>query len=402
MSSLYEDERGQNVFHFSHAPFVIVQAFTSHNKRGVLRGFHRSPYSKHVTCLSGSIFDVVIQPDWVGFQTYNLKPGDSVLIPPNHAHGFYCLEPSSLTYCLEGEFVASKDINIHWRDPHLQIPWPLLFDEPIVSLKDQANPFLKPFDTIVLGGKGYIGSELLQYVPRSVGLDLRLEDPAKLRKELLFLRPKHLICAAGISGKPTIDWCENHAEETLFVNVTCQLNVMHLCKELNIHLTIIGSGGVYGDGIYSERDKPNLTNKVYSRLRIVLEEMLEFYPDVLYLRVLYPLAGTGHDKCFLTKLKTRSNSIHDTKVCITVIPSLFPLLQSLLDMRLSGVYNFVNQGQVSLTKIFDIFGETEYKVVPFDGSRGACELTTEKLAQKICVENVEVALLALASSLNGK
>jgi 3,5-epimerase/4-reductase len=396
--TLFEDERGQNVFHFKTAPFAVAQSFTSHNKQGVLRGFHRSPYAKYITCLSGSIFDVVIQPNWQSFKSYSLKAGASLLIPPNHAHGFYCLEPSSLTYCLAGEFDAALDINVHWDDPHLAIPWPLLPGEPIVSAKDTANSFLKPIDTVVLGGTGYLGGELLRHVPNSIAPMLRLEDPISLRKVLTFLRPKHLICAAGISGKPTIDWCETHAEETLFANVTGQLNVMHVCKELGIHLTIIGSGGVFGDGVFTEEDKPNLMTKVYSRLRILLEQMLPYYPEVLYLRVLYPLTGTGHDKCFLTKLKTRLASLHDTRVSVTVIPSLFPKIQTLLDAKLGGIYNFVNQGQVSLTGILDTFGVGGYNVVPFDGSRGSCELVTDKLSRHVPVQNVEAALCAIAAS----
>ena len=83
---------------------------------------------------------------------------------------------------------------------------------------------------------------------------------------------------------------ETHAAETLHGNVTCQLNLIEVCRRLGVHLTILGSGGVYeGPGTFTEGDAPNAVGSVYSRLRVDLEHFLPYFDNVLYLRVHFPV-----------------------------------------------------------------------------------------------------------------
>ena len=109
--------------------------------------------------------------------------------------------------------------------------------------------------------------------------------------------------------------------------------------------------------------------------------------DVLYLRILYPISNDGNPKCFLSKLKTRVNSIHDVDVCITVVPSLFRELPKLLEKNITGILNFVNEGSIKLNEILDIF-DIKYNLTKFDNTRGKCILDTTELAKHIKVENV--------------
>ena len=105
--------------------------------------------------------------------------------------------------------------------------------------------------------------------------------------------------------------------------------------------------------IYKEEDKPNLDSLYYSKLRIKLEEDLDL-TNVLYLRILYPISGDGHNKCFLSKLKTRLESIHDIKINCTILQDILPSMFSLIENNETGIYNFVNPGSIRIPDILNI------------------------------------------------
>jgi dTDP-4-dehydrorhamnose 3,5-epimerase-like enzyme/dTDP-4-dehydrorhamnose reductase len=385
----FTDERGEIIFNVDKPPFEIKQCFSSINKKNVLRGLHCSPYPKFITVNQGKIFDVVVQPDG-SYDAYILKAGDSLLVEANCAHGYFCYEESEVLYFLGNTYDPTLEKNYIWNDPILGIEWPQETKHAIVSKKDLSNKTFVEIDTVILGSNGYIGKHLLRHIPKSMGLDTRLENIDELKKYLKILKPKNIISAAGISGKPTIDWCETHKDETIFTNVTCQLQLIHLCKELGVHLTIIGSGAVYnGNKLFTEEDEPTFKGTFYSRARVVLEDIIRstYIQDVLYLRVLYPITGDGDHRCFMEKLKTRRSNIHDTKVTVSVLPSLLPKLPPLLDQKVTGILNFVNDDVISLSELLQK-ENIEHKVSSEKSNRGMCCLDTTKLKKFIDVESV--------------
>tara|TARA_R110000796_G_scaffold13787_2_gene44365 strand:- start:4345 stop:5241 length:897 start_codon:yes stop_codon:yes gene_type:complete len=291
---------------------------------------------------------------------------------------------------LGNTYEPSLEKNYIWNDPILNIQWPRESENAIISKKDLSNETFKKIDTVILGPNGYIGKHLLKHIPNSMGLNTRLEHLDELKKYLNILKPKNVISAAGISGKPTIDWCESHKAETIFTNVTCQLQLIHLCKELGIHLTIIGSGAVYnGNKLFTEEDEPTFKGTFYSRARVVLEDIIRstYTQDVLYLRVLYPITGDGDHRCFVEKLKSRRANIHDTKVTVSVLPSLLPKLPQLLHQKVTGILNFVNDDVISLPDLLRK-ENIEHTVSSEKTNRGTCCLDTTQLKKFIEVDSV--------------
>jgi len=390
----FHDKRGRMLFNIDEPPFEIKQSITSISQKNVLRGLHISPYQKFIVVVTGHIFDVVVQPDGT-YKTYDLKVGDSVLVGENCAHGFYSFEDSQIIYFQSGMHNPETEKAAHWNDPVLNIPWPIENkNDLIVSEKDQNNPLFKPIECVVLGSTGYLGTQLLKHIPNSIGCDARLED---IRKHLAFLKPKYVVSAAGISGKPTIDWCETHEDKTVHVNFTLQLHLIQICKELDIKLVILGSGSIYdGDQFYTEVDQPNSDASVYAKTRIMLEEVIrKVYPDdVLYLRVSYPVTGDGHEKCLIEKLKKNAKNIHDLKLSITCVPSLFPLIPTLVKNNATGILNFVNRGSISLPEILNMCGH-ECVTAENKPTRGQCQLDVTKLEKFINVDEIKTALKEL-------
>ena len=98
-------------------------------------------------------------------------------------------------------------------------------------------------------------------------------------KEILDKNPEAIINCAGKTGKPNVDWCEDHKVETLYSNVVGPLVLVKVCQELGKYFVHVGTGCVYegdnnGKG-FTEEDKPNFFGSFYSKSKIWSQEALE-------------------------------------------------------------------------------------------------------------------------------
>ena len=124
------------------------QAIQSRSHRGVIRGLHFQwdpPQGKLVRCVSGRIFDVVVDirhgsPTLGDHACVELDTeNNNVLwVPAGFAHGFMTLEADSvmLYFCTQEWNPAGED-GLLWSDPALGIGWPAV--QPQVSAKDRHN-----------------------------------------------------------------------------------------------------------------------------------------------------------------------------------------------------------------------------------------------------------------------
>lgn len=129
----------------------VCQANMSYNKlAGTLRGMHyqKSPYqeSKFIRCISGSIYDVVIDlrknsPTYC--HSYGIELNDknrtALFVPKDFAHGFLTLKnDTEVLYMVSQPYVPNAEKGIRWNDPFFNIDWPA---KPIlVSTKDDQWP----------------------------------------------------------------------------------------------------------------------------------------------------------------------------------------------------------------------------------------------------------------------
>lgn len=133
----------------------VRQANCSVSSAGVLRGLHFAQVppsqAKYVTCVSGSVFDVVVDIR-VGSPTFG--QWDSVLlddldhktiyISEGLAHGFLALQDNStVMYLCSAEYNPQREHTICPMDPTLAIDWPLVNGAaPNLSDRDAAAPTL--------------------------------------------------------------------------------------------------------------------------------------------------------------------------------------------------------------------------------------------------------------------
>ncbi|CAN5882301.1 dTDP-4-dehydrorhamnose 3,5-epimerase [soil metagenome] len=125
---------------------------TRTHRRGSVRGLHFQypPHAetKLVSCLSGEIFDVVVdlRRDSSTFLQWHAEVlsdynGRSLLIPQGFAHGFQTLSDEAvLIYLHSAPFEATAQGALNVRDPALAIDWPLPFAD--ISERDANHPLI--------------------------------------------------------------------------------------------------------------------------------------------------------------------------------------------------------------------------------------------------------------------
>jgi len=136
--------------------FDLRQANCSVSSAGVLRGLHFAELppsqAKYVTCLRGSVFDVVVDVR-VGSPTYGqwdsvlLDDRDrrSVYISEGLAHGFLAVQDdSTVMYLCSAGYAPDREHTIAATDPAIGIVWPNTVFGPqlVLSERDRAAPTL--------------------------------------------------------------------------------------------------------------------------------------------------------------------------------------------------------------------------------------------------------------------
>jgi dTDP-4-dehydrorhamnose 3,5-epimerase len=126
----------------------VRQANCSVSSAGVLRGLHFAQLppsqAKYVTCLSGSVFDVVVDirlgsPTFGRWASVLLDDYDrrTIYISEGLAHGFLALQDNStVMYLCSSEYNPQREHTICATDPALAIDWPLV-DGAVPSLSDR-------------------------------------------------------------------------------------------------------------------------------------------------------------------------------------------------------------------------------------------------------------------------
>lgn len=398
MNKPYLDNRGKLFFPVKNQNQVFKQCTVSVNNQYVFRGIHINNFTKLVTCIEGKILDIIINfdktaDDYLVPKYYNLDPNTELfelLIPKGYGHAFLSLEPNSiLVYHLEDEFIDSETKHIHYLDPFINIILPSFVNKNniIISEKDNIKNFVNPINYIVFGPNGFLGKNIVSLLKietkNFITSNLRLNELEKIRELFLLYKPKYVINCAGITGTPNIFWCDENKTETIENNITYQLTMASICKEYGIHLTIFGSGGIFNNyKIYNETDTGNNFTNYYGECRILLENIVKQYDNILYLRINYPISSKSSNKNLLTKILSYK-TIDDIELSITYIDNLFPILFKMIEANEKGICNFINPGQISIPNIINIYNNVtnNTKINPIINTINQEELTKRSFAK---------------------
>lgn len=126
--------------------------------KGTLRGIHfqkgDKSQAKLVRCVRGAVLDVAVDlrhdsptyRQWAGVELSE-ENKKQFLIPRGFGHGFVTLtDEVEFLYKADNVYAPEADGGIRWNDPDIGVEWNIT--DPILSDKDQKNPFLKEIEPV--------------------------------------------------------------------------------------------------------------------------------------------------------------------------------------------------------------------------------------------------------------
>jgi dTDP-4-dehydrorhamnose 3,5-epimerase len=161
-SPVWSDDRGffrewfksEDVKAVTGRDFGVEQANISLSSVGTLRGIHYSiaqrGQAKWITCVSGSIQDVIVdvRPDsktfgqWIDVELKG-DPGKAILISEGLGHAFLALEDNTaVAYLVSTSFSLKDEFEINPLDSKIRINWRMTTGELKISPKDLHAPTL--------------------------------------------------------------------------------------------------------------------------------------------------------------------------------------------------------------------------------------------------------------------
>jgi len=220
---------------------------------------------------------------------------------------------------------------------------------------------------LVFGGKtGWIGQimvSMLKAKGKVVHIaESRLEDREACAREIDGCKATHVVNCAGLTGRPNVDWCEDHKQDVLRVNVMGTLSLLDLCETRGIHITNFATGCIYnydathteGGKPFKEEDAPNYIGSYYSRTKAWVDGASDEYKHALTLRLRMPISDDLNPRSFITKISAYARVINSQN-SVTVLTDLLPVAIAMMEAKVTGKYNFTNPGTVSHNECLEFY-----------------------------------------------
>lgn len=211
---------------------------------------------------------------------------------------------------------------------------------------------------LLFGSRGYMGRHFLSVYPDAMCPEADIADPKAVSEALDRERPDVVINCAGKTGRPNVDWCEDHKIETLRSNVTGPLVLLEECGKRGIYWAHVGSGCIYEGGEekeFTETDPPNFTGSFYSKTKAWSDQILSAFP-VLIFRIRMPFDGSTDPRNLITKI-TGYRRVLDVQNSLTCIPDFLSAAEALIEKRAVGAFNIVNPGTVSPYEVVEMYAK---------------------------------------------
>ncbi|RMY55171.1 hypothetical protein D0863_13402 [Hortaea werneckii] len=255
------------------------------------------------------------------------------------------------------------------------------------------------------GATGWVGGHLEKLLI-SQGKDVhttgvRMENQIEVQRVLDEVRPTHVINCAGKTGRPNVDWCEDHKLETIRANVIGTLILADECEKRGVHCTVMATGCIYASQYtpdhthltsppFRETDPANFSGSFYSYTKSRVEDILKHYPSVLILRLRMPVSDDLHPRNFVTKITAYARVVNIPN-SNSILYDLLPLAIAMAEHGETGIVNFTNPGAISHNEVLGLYREIvdpgfrwenftlEEQAGVVKAGRSNCELDVTKL-----------------------
>jgi 3,5-epimerase/4-reductase len=225
---------------------------------------------------------------------------------------------------------------------------------------------------LVFGSRGWIGKQFISNTNHNIiEANTRPENYQDTYDEIQQVNPDCVISFLGRTyGKdnngmliPSIDYLELPGKlyENMRDNFYAPYNLAQICEKQNIHFIYLGTGCIYtyldNKKIFNEDDKPNFFGSGYSTVKGYTDQILRNFKNTLQLRIRMPISKLVSGRNLIDKLLAYNN-ICSIPNSMTVLDDMWSIINKMIDVRETGVYNLTNPGTAEHNWILE-----EYKRV---------------------------------------
>ncbi len=252
-------------------------------------------------------------------------------------------------------------------------------------------------------GAGFVSEHLPYQIVRD-----RIESYIDLNNIFDKYSPDVVINCIGKTGRPNVDWCESHKEETAFANTAIPIMMAEKCAKEGAHLIQIGSGCIYfgpspnAREIFDAEDEEYMNiepgwkeddfanpKSFYSKSKYACDLMLGSMSHVTTLRIRMPISTRNTERNLINKLRGYKQVI-DIPNSVTFMDDLTRCVDWVVKERPGGVFHVTNPQPLTAARImkeyqkyvpnhkFEIITEAQLDQLT-SAKRSNCILNTEKL-----------------------
>ncbi len=213
---------------------------------------------------------------------------------------------------------------------------------------------------ILIIGNGFMGKRCADAWPHAILSDKKIESVKDMEDLLDEYKPDSVLNAAGVTGKPNVDWCETHQMETMLGNTVLPIMLAQACQKKNVYLLHMGSGCVfYGPSPdprgWKETDFANPL-AVYSRAKYAADLVLSTLPNVGIGRIRMPVDYISSRGNLIDKLASYKQVI-DVENSVTVLDDMIMVFAELLEKQAPGIFHVTNPGTIKHKEIVALYEE---------------------------------------------
>ena len=243
---------------------------------------------------------------------------------------------------------------------------------------------------ILIIGNGFLGKKCATAWPDAILSD-KIINSVKDAEDLLDQhKPDSVLNAAGIVGKPNVDWCETHQLETIAGNTVLPIMIAQACQKKGVYLLHMGTGCVYygysSDPKGWKEEDPANPSAVYTRSKYAADLVLSTLPNIGIARIRMPIDWQPSPANLIDKLASYRRVI-DVINSVTVVEDMVEVFKKLLDEQASGIFHVTNPGTIKHKEILEMYKEI---VDPNHTNEwiSEVELVTTGLAKKTRSNNI--------------
>ncbi len=277
---------------------------------------------------------------------------------------------------------------------------------------------------LLLGGTGYVGKALASSLARQ-GLASQTVSRSQVnysqRDELIKLirdtKAQFLINAAGYTGQPNVDKCEDEKTDCLAGNAVLPGTIRAACEAAQIPWGHVSSGciftGTRADGLgFTELDPPNFSFRqnncsFYSGCKALGEEVLQDAENCYIWRLRIPFNEQNSPRNYITKMMRYDRLLEATNSLSHLDEFADCCVASWTKRIPFGIYNLTNPGFVTTRQVvglikkyglsdknFQFFdSENQFMTIAARAPRSNCVLDSTKAVNAgLPITPIEVAL----------